>query len=249
VTCPNRHQALKVLTGELSASRSNELLEHFRRCGECREAFDFAARTMSRTRNAVAAPARPGAGPASSGSSPYSGSWPNPVRRNRRTLVVFGVAAFALALAGVGRGRGDAPPAEASPEAVCNRLLGEGTPLVQSPAGAFDARPRVISALVPPGSGSIRIAVLDDGGHVVFERDAKPGSAGCFVEEAAIDAPGGAFTAGRLMAPFPDEAELVVDAGRPYGIVVTVAGGHASPASVFQIGRPVALQGAPVEGR
>jgi hypothetical protein len=162
--------------------------------------------------------------------------------------MVFAVAIAALAIAGIGRGRGEAQPAELPPEAAWKRLIADGTPVVQSPSGAFDARPRIVTALVPLGSASFRLVVLDDSGHVVFEREEKPGSGGCFLEEASIDAPGGAFRAGRLLTSFPAEEALALAPGRAYGLVVAGGGGHASAACVFQTGRS-GLQDAEAEKR
>jgi hypothetical protein len=52
------------------------------------------------------------------------------------------------------------------------------------------------------------------------------------------------------MIPFPDEGVIALDPGRGYGVLVAVAGGHASSSAVFQVGRPaVGLQGAPGEAR
>ena len=49
MSCRERTHVFKVLTGDLSPSKSTAMLEHFRRCGECREAFEFAAKTITRT--------------------------------------------------------------------------------------------------------------------------------------------------------------------------------------------------------
>jgi hypothetical protein len=252
MTCRNRPHVLKVLTGQLSPGKSNEMLEHFRRCGECREAFDFAAKTMTRSAAASEAAARaPDAGPTGAEDLPRSPvAWPSPARRNRRTLVVLGIAIVGLMLAGVGRDRAR-PPAELAREVLWKRALAEGTPIVQSPAGGFDARPRVITALLPPGSGgSLRLTILDDSGRTVFQTEVKPGAGGCFVEEVAIDAPEGAFRAARLMAPFPEAGALALDPGRAYGAVVSIGGAHASCSSVFQLAPESAgLQGPTGEGR
>ena len=172
------------------------------------------------------------------------------MRRNRRTLIVFGVAIVALMVAGVGRGRAGPEVAEPAAEVFWRHALAEATPVVQAPVGSSDARPRVIMALVPVGAAAARVTVLDDAGKVAWEREAKSGFEGCFVEETAIDAPGGAFKAGRLLFPFPDEAALALVPGRGYGVVVTVAGGHASASAAFQVRPPSGpLHGAPAEER
>jgi hypothetical protein len=246
--CARRHLSLKVLTGELSPAKSNEMLEHFRRCGECREAFDFAAKTMTKTSFVADVGARDddtASGTPSDRPRPF-GSWPSPARRNRRTLIVFGAVVVAMMVAGIGRDSSAGKTAEPSTETLWKRAVSEGTPVVQAPAGGFEARPRVITALVPLGSGSIRVMVLDDAGRAVLDREEKPGANGCFVEELPIEAPGGAFKAGRLMTPFPDEAALPLEPGRSYGVVVTIGGGHASSSAVFQVARPPdGLHGAP----
>jgi hypothetical protein len=178
-------------------------------------------------------------------------SWSPPsVRRNRRTLIVFGVAIVALMVAGVGRGRGAQEGAEPAAEVFWRHALAEGTPVVQSPVGSSEARPRVIMALVPVGSAAARVTVLDDAGKATWEREAKSGFEGCFVEATWIDAPGGAFSAGRLLVPFPDEATLALAPGRGYAVVVTVAGSHASSSAPFQVRPPSGpLHGAPAEAR
>jgi hypothetical protein len=248
--CRERPLVFKVLTGDLSPAKSTAMLEHFRRCGECREAFEFGAKTIRQT-GVVGVVTPP---PAASGDeAPVSLRLPSSpaMRRNRRTLIVFGVAIAALMMAGVGRGRGDADKnAEPVAEAVWRRALADGTPVVRAPLGTADARPRVIMALVPVGSVSARIFVIDDAGRVVLEREVKSGSEGCFVEETGIDAPGGAFRAGRLLVPFPDETALPLVPGRGYGVVVAVAGGHSSASAAFQV-RPGAgpLHDAPPEAR
>lgn len=249
MACPHRHHALRVLTGQLSPAKSNQMLEHFRRCAECREAFDFAAKTMTKTAVAGVASADPYPdcpGPAET--PPFGRSW-SPTRRNRRTMIVLGVAVLAIMLSGIGGGRKE-PPAEVTAEAHWKRSLAEGTPVVVSPSGAFEARPRVITVLVPPGSGSVKLAILDDAGRPVHHQEVNPGVAGCFVEEASFDAPGGAFRAARIVIPFPESASLVFDPGRSYGVFVTIAGAHASSSSVFQVGQtPAGLQLPPGEGR
>jgi hypothetical protein len=236
--CPHRKKTIRVLMGEVGPDTTAKVLEHCRVCGECRQAFDFGAATI--TRSTATARAEPAGALASSerhaGPAASSGAWRNPVRRNRRTLIVFGVAAVACLLAGVGRGKAGEPPSlEAPAEALWRRMLGEGTPVVQSPAGGFEGRPRVVTALVPPGSGRFGVSVLDQDGRSVFFREEKPGERGCFVEEVEIAAPGGSFKAGRLLLPFPEEEALALPPGRPFGVVITVGGGHASPASVFQV--------------
>ena len=250
MACPNRHQALRVLTGQLSPGKSNDMLAHFRRCGECREAFDFAAKTMTKTAVAGAATLEDEGGGRGPRETPrYSGPAPYQVKRNRRTMIVFLVAAVALMLSGIGRDRKEAP-AEPATESYWKRALAEGTPVVLAPAGAFEARPRVITALVPPGSGSLRVTILDDAGRPALDFDAKPGFGGCFVEESSIDAPGGAFRACRLVIPFPEAAALPLDPGRTFGVVVSIAGGHASSSLVFQVtAATTELQGPPGEAR
>lgn len=250
MACPHRPHALRVLTGQLSPTKSNQMLEHCRRCGECREAFDFAAKTMTKTVVAggvSSADLDPDwSGPAA---TPRFGRSSSPARRNHRTMIVLGVAVLAIMLSGLGGGRKE-PSAEVASEAHWKRSLSEGTPVVVSPSGAFEARPRVITALVPLGSGSVEMAIVDDAGRPVHRQDVKPGAAGCFVEESSFDAPGGAFRAGRIVIPFPDAAFLALDAGRSYGVVVTIAGAHASASSVFQVGQaPAGLQLPPGEGR
>jgi hypothetical protein len=216
------------------------MMEHFRVCGECREAFDFAATTITRT-GATSSQALDGptSAPRTPGRGSLPGSWPAPVKRNRRTILVFGAVVVAIVVAGLGK-RGDAPkePTEPPEAVIWRRDLSKGTPVVQSPAGTFESRPRVITALVPPGSGSFGVIVLDDVGHVVLQRDFKPGEKGCFLEEAPIDAPGGSFTAATLLVPFPEEDALVLGSGQNFGVIVTVSGGHASRASVFQVLAP-----------
>ena len=230
------------------------MLEHFRVCGECRHAFDFAAATMTRTAGASASAdaisdevgdAKPAA------VRPIRGSYPNPVRRNRRILIVFGVAAFAFMISQVGKGRAAADlPAEPSVESLWRRLLSEGTPIVENPAGPFDARPRVITALVPPGAGRFGVTVLDQAGKVVFQREEQPGERGCFLEECDIPIPSGSFRAGKFVTLFPDEVSLTLEPGRSYGVSITIAGGHASASSVFQISvKDAVLHGAAVEER
>jgi hypothetical protein len=229
------------------------MLEHCRVCGECREAFDFAAATIAKTAGGCGVPAGIEADPAGKieEAAPRASAWTHPVKRNRRSLILIGVVVLALGLSGVGKGRADADaPVEPAVEIVWRRLLREGTPVVQSPAGTFDARPRVVTALLPPGSGSLGVTVLDQAGKVVFQVAAKPGERGCFVEEGDIPAKGGAFRAARLLVPFPDAGVLKLDPGRPYGVVVSVAGGHASSSSVFQVSKGEgALQGAGGEER
>jgi hypothetical protein len=249
MACPNRPQALKVLTGQLSPEKSNRMLEHCRRCGECREAFDFAAKTMTKTAGAGVASSNIDPDFAEPADTPRFGrSW-SPARRNRRTMIVLGVAVLAMMLSGIGGGRKE-PPAEVAAEAHWKRSLADGTPVVLSPSGAFDARPRVVTVLVPPGSGSVRMAILDDTGRPVHHQDVKPGVAGCFVEESSFDAPGGAFKAARLVIPFPESASLALDPGRSYGVVITISGAHASSSSVFQAGQtPAGLQLPPGEER
>jgi hypothetical protein len=246
MACRERHRVFRVLTGELAPAKSTAMLEHFRTCGECREAFESGAKTIRRTGavplEAASAEGEDEGDTGSRGPMVMPMAWAGRMKKNRRTMLVFGVAIVALMIAGVGRGRAD-PQAGAEPaaEVLWRHALAEGTPVVQSPLGVFDARPRVITALVPVGSSQVRVVVEDDAGRVVFEREAKPGVEGCFLEEAGIDAPGGGFRAGRLLVPFPDEASLVLVPGRACGVTVRVAGGHASSSAVFQV--------RPAEGR
>jgi hypothetical protein len=234
--------AIKVLMGELGAERSTRMMEHFRVCGECREAFDFAASTIAKASPRRPAPvaAGPAAGEAESSSDVRAvPRFAMPARRNRRVIFVFGIAMVALAVAGLGGGRNPPPAAgEPSDESVACRLLGGGTPVVESPNGTFDSRPRVITALVPAGAAGFSVTVLDDSGRPVWRSDEKPGERGCFLEPGEIAAGGKSFRAARLLVPFPDEAALPLAGGRPYGVVVAIAGGHASPSSVLQIRAP-----------
>jgi hypothetical protein len=166
-------------------------------------------------------------------------------------LIVFGVAAVAFMLAGVGKGRSDAgAPLEPTDESCWRRALSQGTPVVQTPCGTFEARPRVITALVPPASASFSVTIFDQAGRVVFQREEKPGDRGCFVEEGEIGAAGSSFRAGKLVVTFPDDGAVTLEPGRSYGVAIAIAGGHASASSVFQI-MPVegALHGAAPESR
>ena len=107
--------------------------------------------------------------------------------------------------------------------------------VVESPKGIFDAPPRVITALVPAGASGFVVTLVDDAGATVYRMEAKPGERGCFVEPAELEGPGGRLRVGRLLVPFPDAAEFPMAPERPYGVVVAIAGGHASASSVVQL--------------
>jgi hypothetical protein len=253
MACKHRRKALRVLTGDLGPDSSARMLEHCRVCGECREAFDFAAAALTKSSTAIERPHQHAAGAPDSDPSrpsPIGVARSTQVRRNRRTVIIFGVAALAFMLAGITRGRGDAAaPADPSNEAVWRKTLSAGTPVVDSPAGTFEARPRVITALVPLGAGSFTVTVLDQSSAVVFRREEKPGERGCFVEDVEIAAPAGTFRAGRFVVPFPEESAMRLEAGQSYGVSVAIAGGRASASSVFQMSRSPQGQAAGGEER
>src|SRR5262245_13351317 len=104
MACPKKSKALKVLMGELGPAATTRMLEHCRVCGECREAFDFAASTISKTGAASAGPPGRRGRSGDDGSTPEDRRvvWTDSVRRrNRRTIVIFGVVFLALLFAGI----------------------------------------------------------------------------------------------------------------------------------------------------
>src|SRR5688572_23559285 len=240
MACREKGRTLKVLRGELGVRDAARSLDHVRACGECREAFRFAASTLTKHAASEAEASYEGSPAGDSGGPSRRSSTLGGLvggRKVRSILILCVVAMIVIGVASGGFGKQAARARVASNEEQWRVLLARGIPVCTSPDGEHEGRPRAVLALVPPATGAVRLIFVDDSGKVIHEREFSAGKDGCFIEEIEVVAEGGTFRAGRVMLPFPDQESLALEPGIAAGVMIAVPGGHVSASTVYRVRR------------
>lgn len=234
VVCAERPLVMGLLAGLLSEAQSNRAIEHMRNCPPCHEALAAAATST-------------GAGRLREGmdlsdpdltsllASARSRFRPRHLRPAPRASWAF--AALALVLAGVAVFRGPGRGREADEGAAEGRIwfqsLIRGVPVMLSPSGVAEARPRTFSCLLPPAATGFRLVVIGDDGSPVADVPFAPGAPDVLLEPVDIAGSEGGCRAQHVVAPFP--ADVAIEPGRTYGLAIALPGAVISPTITFTV--------------